>query len=72
MGTKATELRDLYLDVAEETTITESQEADRNRDPVDATEEAIEDEVTGYRREHGLDDALEGSEGSEGAGGATA
>ena len=67
MSTKADELRDLYLDVADEATITESQEEDRNRDPLDATDEAIENEVAGYQRQDGLDEALEGSEGAEGA-----
>lgn len=67
MSTKADELRDLYLDVADEATITESQEQDRNRDPLDATDEAIENEVADYQRQDGLDEALEGSEGAESA-----
>ena len=62
MSAKATELRDLYLDLAEETTITETQQPDRNRDPLDTSEVEIEDEVTGYRRQNGLEDALEGVE----------
>lgn len=62
MGTNADELRDLYLEVADEETITESQEEEHNRDPVDTADAAIEAEVSHYRRNHGLDDALEGSE----------
>lgn len=67
MTGKAAELRELYLNLAEDETITESQEQVPNHDPVDATEAAIESEVIDYRREDGLDDALEGIESSTGA-----
>lgn len=53
-------LRDIYLEVAGEETITERQEEDTSRDPIDAGATELSAEVTQVLREDGLDDAVEG------------
>ena len=62
MSSKAEQLRSLYLDLAGEETITESQLEELNRDPVDSTEAALTEEVSGYVREDGLKEAIDGVE----------
>jgi len=55
-------LRDIYLEVAGEETITERQEEDTLRAPIGRGETELEEEVTQALREDGLDDAVEGME----------
>ena len=58
----------MYLDVAGETTVTESrQQDDMIRDPLEAAESTLDEEISEYVRDDGLADALDGveSNGSE-------
>ncbi len=62
MSTTTDSLRDIYLDVAGEETITEHQQEDRSRDPIDDEEAEIEAVVSSVAMEDGLDDAVAGAE----------
>lgn len=55
-------LRDIYLDVAGKETITEHQQDDRSRDPIEEEEAQLEAEVSSVAMEDGLDDAVAGAE----------
>lgn len=66
MPSKAEQLRSLYLDLAGEETITESQLDEQNRDPVESSDAALTAEVSGYLREDGLEEALDGVESNAG------
>lgn len=61
MSAKTDTLRELYLDVAGAETITESQEEEPSREPIDGETAAIEADVSNSVREDGLADALEGT-----------
>jgi hypothetical protein len=62
MSTTTDSLRDIYLDVAGEETITEHQQEDRSRDPIDDEEAELEAVVSSVAMEDGLDDAVAGAE----------
>lgn len=62
MSAETDNLRELYLNVAGEETVTEVQAEEPSRDPIDATEIELEAEVQAFTREDGLGDALEGVE----------
>jgi hypothetical protein len=56
-------LRELYLNVTDDaTTVTEKQEDDPSREPVDAEQEALLSAVAGAATEHGLEDAVDGAD----------
>jgi hypothetical protein len=59
MSSKTGDLRDLYLDVTDEETITEPMEQGPSRDPIGSREAEIEREVSTLVKEDGLDDAVE-------------
>lgn len=61
MSTKVDSLRNLYVEVAGEETLTEQQEEIGSREPIDASDDPA-DEVSRYARENGLEEALEGTE----------
>lgn len=61
MSTQVEALRDLYVEVAGEETVTERQIDVGSRDPIEK-ESDPSDEVTQYVRENGLEDALDGAE----------
>lgn len=63
MATNTQSLRDLFLEVTDNETITESQEEGPSRDPIGASEAAVGEEVSTFLQEDGLDDAVEGAEG---------
>ncbi len=54
------DLRDIFLDVAEDGTFTERQEEGPSHDPIGEREAAIEAEVSRSARDDGLDDAVDG------------
>lgn len=60
MSTSTESLRDLYLEVTGEETITETQEEEPSRDPIGEGETELEREVSTLLREDGLDDAVDG------------
>lgn len=62
MSTDTADLRQLYLDVAGEETVTESQEEEPSHDPIEESEFELEAEVQAFTTQDGLDDALEGLE----------
>lgn len=59
MSEETAELRDIFLDVADEGTLTERQETGVSRDPIDEETAELEDEVSGMAREDGLADAVD-------------
>lgn len=59
MSGETEELRDIFLDVAGEEPLTERQEADVSRDPIDEETAELEAEVSGIAREDGLTDAVD-------------
>lgn len=69
MSTNTESLRDLYLKVAGDQPIVETQEQDPSRDPVGEDESELEAEVSTLLREDGLDDAVDGVEMDAGFGG---
>lgn len=62
MTTNPDSLRDIYLDVADDETITKHQRDDRSRDPIDDHDVQFEAEVSSVVMEDGLDDAVAGAE----------
>lgn len=62
MATKTDTLREIYLDVAGEETITEEQEEEPSRTPISEGETDLEREVSSAVLEDGLDDAVDGVE----------
>jgi len=67
MSVDANRLRDLYLDVAEEASVTEPQADERSHEPIDGSVAAVEREVSDLVREDGLEDAIESAETGAGA-----
>lgn len=61
MSTRVESLRDLYVELTDEQTLTEPQVDVGSREPIDSTDDPGE-EVTDYVREDGLSDALDGAE----------
>lgn len=61
MSTNVDSLRDLYVEVAGDETLTEQQEDVGSREPIESDEDPA-DEVSKYARENGLEEALEGLE----------
>jgi hypothetical protein len=59
MSAKTDELRDLYLDVVGEETITEPRERGPSRDPIGSRETEIERDVSDLLHRDGLDEAVE-------------
>ncbi|MDY6818547.1 MAG: hypothetical protein SVG88_07795 [Halobacteriales archaeon] len=62
MSTDTSSLKDIYLDVAGDDPITESQQEEPSHDPIEESEAAMEEEVSTFVQENGLDDAVEGAE----------
>ena len=62
MSTQTDSLRELYLDIAGEETITEPQEEERSHAPIEAEEADFERELSDFLRRDGLTDAVEGAE----------
>lgn len=62
MSTKTDSLRELYLDITGEGTITESQEESPSRAPVEEEEAELERELSEFLQRDGLTDAVEGAE----------
>lgn len=54
-------LRDIFLDVAGEGVVTESQAEEPSRDPIEERDAELEAEVSGMTREDGLEDAVDGA-----------
>lgn len=65
------DLRDIILDVADEETLTERQEEEPSRDPIEGEDAETEAEVSEFAGQDGLGDAVDGDEGG-GYDGATA
>ena len=65
MTDKTDELRDIFLDVSEDGTLTEHQDEGPSKDPVDASDATTEEALSGL--EDGLDDAVAGAETSDAA-----
>jgi hypothetical protein len=59
MSAKTESLRDLYLDVAGEETITERQEEGPSHEPIEEQDADLERKVSTFTREDGLDDVVE-------------
>lgn len=59
MSSKTDDLRDLYLDVAGQETVTEPKEEEPSHDPVERREATIEREVSALVNHDGLEDAVE-------------
>lgn len=62
MSTGTTSLKDIYLDVAGDDPITEAQEEGPSHDPIEEREAAMEEEVSSFVQDNGLDDAVDGAE----------
>lgn len=67
MAEKTDSLREIFVDVAGETTVTESQREDVSHDPADPDDRRLEEAVASAVREDGLADAIAGAELSDGA-----
>ena len=61
MTDKTDELRDIFLDVSEDGTVTERQDEGASKDPVDETTATAEEEARAGL-EDGLDDAVAGAD----------
>ncbi len=68
MSSKTASLQELYMEVTDETVLTESQEEGPSRDPIEDSVADIEQQVSQAAREDGLDDAVKGAENSTGSG----
>jgi len=62
MSTEENPLRDLYLDIATEETLTHSQEVSPSHEPIEDSEREVERVVSDVARQDGLADAVEGAE----------
>lgn len=67
MTDKTDDLRDIFLDVADEETLTEHQEEGPSRDPIEDSDAELEAAVVRSTREDGLDDAVDGDYGDSDA-----
>lgn len=52
-------LRDIFLDVTEEETVTESQEDDVSRDPIGDGDAQLEADISRFARDDGLEEAVD-------------
>ena len=68
MSSKTASLQELYMEVTDETVLTESQKEEPSRDPIEETVADIERQVSAAAREDGLDDAVGGAETGDGSG----
>ena len=62
MTEKTDSLRDLYLEITSEETLTEHQREDHSRAPIEAEDAAVDEVVADVARQDGLDEAVEGVE----------
>jgi len=62
MSVDTDSLRELYIDVAGEEVLTESQQEDPSHDPIGRSEAELEADVSALVRRDGLDDAVQGAE----------
>jgi hypothetical protein len=62
MTEKTDDLRDIFVEVTDEQTITERQQEGASKDPVDAETAAAASQAARSVREDGLDDAVAGAE----------
>lgn len=65
MAAETDSLRELYLDVAGDETLTDSQEESPSHAPIEETETELERMVSDVLRDDGLADAVDGSEGAD-------
>lgn len=54
--------REIYMDVAEDQTITEQQQQELRKGPIENTEAQLEDDVSSHALEDSLSDAVDGVE----------
>lgn len=62
MASKAHELKQLYIDIAGDSPITEPQQEDPSHDPIDKPEYEVEETIRGLIKDDGLGDAVDGFE----------
>lgn len=62
MSTKTDALRDLFMEVSDEQTLTESQEEGVSHDPIEWDDARIVDEVAAAAQDDGLADAIADAE----------
>jgi len=62
MSADTDSLRELYVDVAGEEVLTESQEEEPSHDPIESPEAELGAEVSAVARQDGLEDAVQGAE----------
>jgi len=62
MSEKTDDLRDIFLDVSDDGTVTEHQREAASKDPVEDDDAAATAEAVRSLREDGLDDAVAGAE----------
>ena len=65
MDEKTDALRDLYMDIASEETLTEHQREEPSKAPVEAEAAAVDEAVEDVARQDGLEEAVEGVETAE-------
>ncbi|ERG87919.1 MAG: hypothetical protein J07HX5_00060 [halophilic archaeon J07HX5] len=65
MQEKTDTLRELYLEITDEETLTEPQEESPSRAPVESVDAAVDEDVADIARHDGLDDAVEDLEAVE-------
>lgn len=59
MAANTDHLRDIFLDVADEETLTERQQEEPSRDPIDAGDAEMENEIWSATIDDGLEDAVD-------------
>lgn len=62
MSAETESLRELYRNVADDEVLTDAQEEDPSRDPIDETVKELEETVSEVTQQSGLTGALEGGE----------
>lgn len=61
MSSESDPLREIFLDVSEDGTLTERQEEGPSRDPIEDADAELEAAVSGMTREDGLEEAVDAS-----------
>ncbi len=62
MSAKTDSLKDIFINVAGDETLTESQEEDPSREPMDERDQSVENQVITAAKDDGLEDAVDGIE----------
>lgn len=60
MTAKTDSLKNIYIDVAGDEPLTERQEEDPSREPMDEQVQSVENQVITAAKDDGLDDAVDG------------